>query len=168
MRRILVVVFAISPIMVGYSAEKFADVVKIAPDTYIISRVDRGGVFGNAGKMKTNVMREAQEFAESKGKVAVVRQIQETPMAFGQFASIQYTFWVLDPKDADAKREDLIRGPDSVAEQRLKIEVKENSSQHASEKRDIYAELLKLDDLRKRGILSESEFESQKQKILSQ
>ena len=32
---------------------------------------------------------------------------------------------------------------------------------------DIYAELVKLDDLRKRGILTAAEFEAQKQKLLN-
>ena len=31
---------------------------------------------------------------------------------------------------------------------------------------DFYAELLKLDDLRKKGILTEKEFEAQKKKVL--
>ena len=36
----------------------------------------------------------------------------------------------------------------------------------ANPEKDIYSELLKLDDLRKRGILSEEEFEAQKKKLL--
>ena len=32
--------------------------------------------------------------------------------------------------------------------------------------KDAYAELIKLDDLRKRGILTEAEFEAQKKKLL--
>ena len=34
--------------------------------------------------------------------------------------------------------------------------------------KDIYAELLKLDDLKKKGILSDTEFESQKKKLLGE
>ena len=33
--------------------------------------------------------------------------------------------------------------------------------------RDIYGELIKLDDLHKKGIITDAEFEAQKQKILS-
>jgi hypothetical protein len=35
------------------------------------------------------------------------------------------------------------------------------------ESKDIYIELLKLDDLRKKGILTEAEFEAQKSKLLT-
>jgi len=34
-------------------------VVKMSPDTYMISRTDKGGIFGNASAMKADVIREA-------------------------------------------------------------------------------------------------------------
>jgi len=37
----------------------------------------------------------------------------------------------------------------------------------SSQQRDTYTELLKLDDLRKKGIITDAEFESEKQKILT-
>jgi len=37
---------------------------------------------------------------------------------------------------------------------------------HSNQQIDVYSELLKLDDLRKRGILSDAEFEQQKDKLL--
>ena len=37
------------------AGDKFDDVVKIGPDTCSISRTDHGGIFRNAGKMKTKV-----------------------------------------------------------------------------------------------------------------
>ncbi len=115
--------------------------------------------------MKTKVMKEAEEFAESKGKVAVVRHIQEEPMRPGQFASIEYTFWVLDKSDADAHREDLHKEADHISEQHVKVELKQDAP---VQKKDMYEQLIKLDDLHKRGILTDAEFEQQKQKLLSQ
>lgn len=145
---------------------KFDDVVQVAPDTYQISRIDHGGIFGNAGKMKTRVMKEAQEFAESKGKVAVVQSIREEPLVVGRsFASIEYTFYVLDQADTDAKRAHLTREPDQVTQEHVKIDIKQDQP---TPKTDVYTELLKLDDLRKRGIITEAEFEQQKHKLLSQ
>ena len=126
------------------AGDKFDDVVQIAPDTYSISRTDHGHIFGNAGKMKTKVMKEAEEFADSKGKVAVVRHIQEEPMRPGQFASIEYTFWVLDKSDADAHREDLHKDADQVSEQHVKVELKQDAP---AQKKDMYEQLIKLDDL---------------------
>lgn len=145
------------------AGDKFDDVVQIAPDTYSISRIDHGGIFG---KMKTKVMKEAEEFAESKGKVAVMRHIQEEPLRVGQsFASIEYTFWVLDKSDADARRQDVHKEADQVSEQHMKVEVKQDAP---AQKKDMYEQLIKLDDLHKRGILTDADFEQQKQKLLSQ
>lgn len=163
-------VFAVVMLLTACAAvgagEKFADVIQVAPDTYSISRIDHGGIFGNAGKMKTKVMKEAQEFAESKGKVAVVRHIQETPLVVGRsFAEIEYTFWVLDKADVDAHREDLHKDPDQVSDQNIKVEIKQDQP---AQKKDLYEQLIKLDDLRKRGIITDAEFEQQKQKLLSQ
>ena len=164
--RLIVIALTLAACTSAYGSEKFDDVVQIAPDTYSISRIDHGGIFGNAGKMKTRVMKEAQEFAESKGKVAVVRHIQEDPLVVGRsFASIEYTFWVLDKTDADARRADLRKDPDQVSDQNVKVEIKQDQT---VQKKDLYDQLIKLDDLHKRGILTDAEFEQQKQKLLSQ
>ena len=93
--RMVLTALALATCNAAFAGQKFDDVVQIAPDTYSISRIDHGGIFGNAGKMATAVMKEAQEFAESKGKVAVVRHIQENPLVVGRsFTGIEYTFWV--------------------------------------------------------------------------
>ena len=150
----------------AYGGDKFADVVQIAPDTYSISRTDHVFGVGNIGKIKTAVFKEAQEFAESLGKVAVARHVQEQPMVLGRnLASIEYTFWVLDKADADARREDLHKEPDQVSDQNIKVEIKQDQP---TQKKDLYEQLIKLDDLRKKGILTDAEFEQQKQKLLSQ
>ena len=146
------------------AGDKFADVVKIGPDTYSISRIDHGGIFGNAGKMKTKVFKEAQDFAESQGKVAVARHIQESPMIVGrQFASIEYEFWVLDKNDADARRVTMQKEADQVSEQHVRVDIKQNE---VAPKKSLYDELIKLDDLRKRGLLTDAEFDMQKKKLL--
>ena len=163
----LAAVWACAPFLT-LAADKFSDVVELAPDTYSISRIDHGGIFGNAGKMKTAVFKEAQAFAESKGKVAVARHIHEEPLAIGRFASIEYVFWVLDKTDAAAHREDLYKEPDHVSTEHVQIDVKQQESQSQQLKKDLYQELMKLDDLRKRGLLTDAEFEQQKQKLLSQ
>jgi hypothetical protein len=147
--------------------ERFSDVVQIAPDTYSISRTDHGGIFGNAGKMKTAVMKEAQDFAASLGKVAVARHVQENPLVVGRsFASVEYVFWVLDKNDADARREDFHKDPALATDEHIHVDVQQKAP--TDTKKDVYTELLKLDDLHKRGILTDAEFEQQKQKVLSQ
>lgn len=151
---------------VASAGEKFSDVVQLAPDTYSISRIDHGGIFGNAGKMNTAVFKEAQEFAASKSKVAVARHIHQAPMQIGRFASIDYELWVVDASDAAAHHEDFHKDPDQVTAEHVQITVKQPDT--TPPEKDLYEELTKLDDLRKRGLLTEAEFEQQKQKLLRQ
>ncbi len=117
-------------------------IVKLSPDTYMLSRVDHGGIFGNSARMKANVISEANEFAESQGKVAIPLATNESPMWPGHFASVEYQFRVVDKNDAEAQRTSLEKQP------------------------DLYAELTKLDDLRKKGLLTEEEFRGQKKLLL--
>lgn len=139
-------------------------VVQISPDTYFISRTDKGGVFGNASKMKAEVIREANEFAAKQGKVAIPLSTRETPMAIGQFASFDYQFRVVDKDDPEAKRTALVPRADIVVEKTEKISADvKTKEEHAP---DLYTELTKLDDLRKKGIITDAEFEAAKKKLL--
>lgn len=142
-------------------------VTKLSPDTYILSRTDKGGIFGNAAAMKTDVIREANDFAESQGKVAIPIGLKETPMLVGrQLASVEYQFRVVDKSDPEARRTSLVPRADVVIEKTEKVTAEITTKDKTEQKKDVYAELIKLDDLRKRGILTESEFQALKQKLL--
>ena len=94
--------------------------------------------------MREDVLREANAFAAEQGKVAEKVILKETPVGFGRFAKVEYTFRLVDPQSVE-------NTPDMR-------EPEEND--------DVYTELLKLDDLRQRGILSDEEFAEQKRKLL--
>ena len=51
--RLVLVALALAACSSAYGGENFDDVVQIAPDTYSISRIDRGGFVGNAGRNET-------------------------------------------------------------------------------------------------------------------
>ena len=141
-------------------------IVKLSPDTYMLARTDKGGVFGNASAMKADVIREANEFAASQGKIAIPISLNESPMYIGHFASVEYQFRIVDPASPEAKSTSLVPRPDVVVEQTNKSTVDVRTKDDSAKSKDVYIELLKLDDLRKRGILSEAEFEAQKKKLL--
>jgi Short C-terminal domain len=132
----------------------------------MLSRTDKGGVFGNASAMKADVIREANEFAASQGKIAIPLSLNESPMYIGHFASVDYQFRVVDESDPAARSLSLVPRPDVVIEKTEKRTVDVNAKDQTNRPKDVYAELLKLDDLRKRGILSQQEFEAQKKKLL--
>jgi hypothetical protein len=132
----------------------------------MLSRTDKGGVFGNTSAMKADVIREANEFAASQGKIAIPISLNESPMYIGHFASVDYQFRVVDESDPEARRINLVPRPNVVIEKTEKTTMDVNTKDQTNRPKDIYPELLKLDDLRKRGILSQEEFDAQKKKLL--
>jgi hypothetical protein len=136
-------------------------IVKLSPDTYMLSRADRGGIFGNAAAMKVEVIQEANDFAEKQGKVAIPLGLKEIPLSPGRLAQVEYQFRVVDRSDPEVKRVSLVPRPDVVIEKNEKSKVDVSSKND-----DIYEKLIKLDDLRKKGIISNSEFDSEKKKVL--
>ncbi|MBL7073050.1 MAG: SHOCT domain-containing protein [Candidatus Omnitrophica bacterium] len=145
-------------------------IVKLSPDTYMLSREDHGGIFGNASRMKAGVIREANEFAEKQGKIAIPLSINEKPIGDGpaQWASVEYQFRVVDKKDHEARRTHLTKSPDMVIKRddSLKADINISTKEESEKSSDLYTELIKLDDLQKRGILTIEEFEIQKKRLL--
>ena len=143
-------------------------IVEISADTYLLTRTDRAGMFGNASKMKADVLREAAEFAESRGKVVVTVLLRETPMRVGQYASIEYQFRLVDKDDpaVTAASTPLMPHPEAGTENTENINLDVHSDRDLEEADDTYTQLMKLEDLRQRGILTQVEFDSEKSKLL--
>lgn len=78
-------------------------VIPISSDTYMISKTSAAGMFTNMSALKAEVIREANAFAESKGKVAVAQAMNETPGAPGRLPSFEYQFRLLDKTDPRAQ-----------------------------------------------------------------
>lgn len=135
-------------------------IVAVSQDTFLLAKQDHSGMFGNAAAFKAEVIQEANAFAVARGKVAVPISIKETPAGVGRWLTIDYQFRVVDSSDLNAKRTDVLieNSQKSVVDVNLRRDAEQPS---------IYVELLKLDDLRKRGVLTEAEFEVQKKRLLS-
>lgn len=140
-------------------------IVEMSPGTYMLSRQDKAGIFGNASAMHAAVIEEANKFAASKGKVAIPITTHETPLWPGHFATFDYQFRLVAPDSPDAKPTPMVQRPDVVVQQTERKTVDVHSDATSSLP-DVYTELMKLDDLRKKGIITDAEFETQKAKIL--
>jgi hypothetical protein len=138
-------------------------IVQLSPDTYMLSRADRAGIFGNTAALKAGVIKDASEFAAKQGKVAIPIASNETPVYPGHFATFEYQFRVVDKNDPEARRTSLVPRPDVVIEKTDKISADVRTKDEKSP--DLYAELTKLDDLRKKGIITEEEFAAQKKRL---
>ena len=145
-------------------------IVKLSPDTYLLSREAHGGIFASASAMKADVINEANAFAESQGKVAIPISAKEKPMGNGpaQWASFEYQFRVVDKNDPEVRRTSLVPRADVVIEKTENISGNIRTVDESKKPTDMYTELVKLDDLRKKGIITDAEFEAQKKKILSE
>lgn len=135
-------------------------IVEISPDIYLLTRTDRGGMFGNPAAMKANVIREVNEFAESRGKVTLPVSVEETPIGIGRWAKIDYQFRLVDKDDPAVAPTSLI----GHANENISTDKRAKSEAEIS--RVIYDELLMLEDLRQRGILTQAEFDAEKKKLL--
>jgi hypothetical protein len=125
-----------------------SSITQVSADTYMVTLKEKRSYFDmNESKSKEQAIVEAMNFAEGKGKVVVAGNLQEdTRGVFGDFVKIEYTFKLVDKSDPRAKR---------------------GSTNDAEKQPDVYDQLAKLDDLRKRGVLTPAEFEREKQKLLS-
>ncbi|MCS5631537.1 MAG: SHOCT domain-containing protein, partial [Pirellulaceae bacterium] len=130
---------------------------------------DRVGIFGNISAFKANAIREANAFAESMGKLAIPISSQTVPKVPGRFASFEYQFRVVDPSDSEVRRTALLPRPDVAVV--VTIEDNRSSSDIGTKVKntkpvDVYVELLKIKDLREKGILTQEEFNAEKKKLL--
>jgi hypothetical protein len=150
------------------------DAIPMSQDTYMIRVEDHGGIFAfNRGKMKGEALKRAQAFAESKRMVAIPLGMKEHPVGIlGDWAAVEYQFRLVPPGSEAAQGAHLIPRADVVIEtnETIRVEKKEEVTieNKPSSARDIYQELMKLDDLRQRGILTEEEFDQQKRRLLNQ
>ena len=160
--RKLLSVFVLIPLFV-FAGCANPGVTMLTPGVYILNKADRAGIFGNAAALKAEVLTEANEFAASKGKAALPLTLKETPIGGpGQFARVEYQFRLVDKDDPRLETASLRRGPDVVIDRTDKIDARITNKPE----KDTYTELVRLDDLRKRGIITEAEFEAQKRKVL--
>ena len=142
------------------------EVIQLSPDTYMITRSSKAGMFTNMSKLKTRVIKQANDFAESKGKIAVPISERVDRPAVGGFPSYEYQFRVVDPGSPDAKSTALKSSPDKITESRNDFSGGVTVRHETNEKPDLYSELIKPNDLREKGILTDEEFAEQKRKLL--
>ena len=146
------------------------EIIQLSPDTYVLFREDHRGIFGSPSSLKAGVISDAKKFAEKQGKVAIPLSSRFKPMGIGpaQWAEFEYQFRVVDKDDPEVKRTSLTPKVNVV------IEKKENSTsdikieEKTKPTKDLYSELIKLDDLLKKGIITDKEFDARKKKILNE
>jgi hypothetical protein len=138
-------------------------------NTYMITRQASTG-FSGSGTLKAEALEEAARFCTTQGKQMKVVAITEAqpPYILANFPKAEVVFKALDAEDPELKAEPVIDPSGS----RLKVGERppERAALDINEKQstagDLYTELSQLDELHKKGILTDAEFEAEKKKIL--
>ena len=138
-------------------------------NTYIVTRQAATG-FSGAGTLKADAISEAEKFCETQGKVLKIVAVTEAqpPYVLGNFPKAEVVFKALNPGDPelaqpseyDSSGTQVRVGSSQVERSEVKVSVDRKDSG------DIYTKLEKLDELRKKGILTEEEFQKEKTKLL--
>lgn len=145
-----------------------AEIIQLAPDTYMVTVKNHAGIFGHISTTKQKAIKAANKFAEGQGKIAIPVALESRGAGGpGQWPVVEYQFMVVAKDDPAAKRTGLTPKADTTIEV-ISDTPTSGISPTAPVKPDTYTELLKLDDLRKRGLLTDSEFDSMKRKLLDQ
>lgn len=134
----------------------------LGDNTFAITRTATSGFDRNVAKFRQEAEQDAAKYCADHRKVMKVLAVSsDRPHFGGGFASAKLVFKALDAGDPDLtaspKPAPGVSGAQSVAEPTGVLPT------YAG---DLYTEILKLDDLRKRGLLTDKEFEQQKKKLL--
>jgi hypothetical protein len=124
-------------------------VVAMGNDTYTITREGVTAFTRSASTLKAEVREDAAEFCASKGKQMKVLEItEEKPNRTTNAAHARIVFKAVDPGDPS-----LTGNPAAGNESPTGVGL-------------LYTDLVKLDDLHKKNILTDEEFKGEKKKVL--
>lgn len=145
--------FCLGLAMVGRASAATGAVVSMGGNTYSITREAKNAFDRDVDRLRTQVTDAATKFCADQGKeMRVVSLTSKLPMFSLGYATAKIVFKVVNPGEVDPATLPAASAP--PAERRLNTD-------------ELYAELVKLDDLRKKGILTDDEFQAEKKKLLS-
>ncbi len=131
------------------------DVVTMGNDTFSITREAKNAFTRDVDKLKDQVSDSAAKFCAAQGKQLKVLSLTGNKPTFGTgYTSAKIIFQALNPGDPGLSSDSSAPAPVAVAARALTTD-------------DLYGSLVKLDDLRKKGILTDDEFQAEKKKLLS-
>ena len=152
-------------------ADPNPEIVSLGHDTYALTRWADNGFTRNTEKLKAQALEDAAAYcAKLHKELKMVSTTTARPaVPLTGFASAKVVFKALDANDPE------LHAPVSASASSAAIPasapgaatpaVAENAAPRTATDA-FYSDLMKLDDLRKRGLLTEEEFQAQKKKLL--
>lgn len=124
-------------------------------NTFAITRKASTAFNRDTDALKAEAQEDAAKYCANEGKqLKVLSLTADKPMIGLGYASAKIVFKALDAGDPELTRSVGVAAAAATVER-------------ISPTGDLYNDLLKLDDLRKRGILTDEEFQSEKKKVLA-
>ena len=141
------------------------EILHVSGNIYEIIDVDRRGIFGSEKSLIEGVVNMANKFAESRNKAAnpLAARVHRVGIA-ADWAWFYYKFELVDKNTPEAFR--TLTDITIVRDPRLSAEFWVNRNNPETETKNVSDEILKLDELRKKGLLTDDEFATQKKKLL--
>ena len=157
MKKLILLMVGILIVLTGCTS---SGVLQIGPDTYTVGTTSEL----SPAYAKKLAMQEAMDYCKAQGKEIMPMQTQTGSHrdAFGDnLATYDYTFKCLSPGDPQLGRPEF-QNPtvDINLNQKTQTNIQKN------EESDLYTELMKLNELKEEGIITEEEFQVEKKELL--
>jgi hypothetical protein len=142
-------------------AAKAPNVEQTGPDTYTITKTASTGFNRDVDGLKDDVLAQAKAFCATKGReIKVLSLTGDKPRwMFTGYTKATIVFKALEASDPELHTPVPAAAADGSP-------AASYAPAPATPTDELYNELTKLDDLRKRGILTDEEFQAQKKKVL--
>lgn len=143
-------------------ADPNPEIVSLGHDTYALTRWANNGFTRNTEKLQSQALEDAAAYcAKLHKELKIVSTTTARPLIpLTGFASAKVVFKALDANDPELHAPVAASAPGAATPV-----VAENAAPRTTTDA-LYNDLMKLDDLRKRGLLTEEEFQAQKKKLL--
>ena len=144
------------------------EVIPAGRDTYIVSAGGGLGWTTASEPVRKKVYKAANDYCAQRGLVMTPIHVEELAGVPGQhMAGVKLTFRAVPPGDVEDQRPNMRRDPDYILEVRKDEAIRADQRVTVDSSGDLYTELKKLDDLKKDGIITDEEFQTQKKRLLS-
>lgn len=159
----LVILLSIALILVGCTSP--SSVMPMSNGIYTLTKSAPTG-FTPLGTIRRAAYEDINEFARSKGKFAQVVSVNEVPAGFARWPQVEVRFRLVDERQLN-----LSSSPDKTTQLSMvydstgnPIDIQRTETDTSDE--DTYESLRKLGELRDSGVLTEEEFQKEKEKLL--
>jgi putative hemolysin len=135
-------------------------VVPVGDNTFSITHTAKTAFSRDTDKMRADVREAATKYCAAQGKELKILQLtSEKPLFSLGYASAKIVFKAVTPGEVEPASEPATAASASGLTNR--------SVDHATPTDELYTELMKLDELHQKGILTDKEFKAEKKKVLA-